>query len=248
MNKEFESTSQIHPDCGGVSTDFTVANNLISKLTTFKDSATQVTSGDLVTSFVSLIDSKQKLIIMTGIHSFKKFYEIIDLHKTFFPEIRMQRLNLKECIIMVFLKLKQGLSFAILSILFSYLTSETCRLLYNTMIPQLAQIFKALVYWPSRQEISSNTPYCFNKFTNVRVLHDCTEVPLQRPTCLTCRIKCYSNYKSTYSLKFLIGISPAGLITYINKPYGGRFSDKAIFEQSDLVELMQAPDGDGDGG
>jgi len=103
------------------------------------------------------------------------------------------------------------------------------------MIPQLAQIFKTLVYWPSRQEISLNTPYCFDKFTNVRVILDCTEVSLQRPTCLTCRIKCYSNYKSTYTLKFLIGI-PAGIITYISKPYGGRCSDKAIFEQSNLVE------------
>lgn len=110
------------------------------------------------------------------------------------------------------------------------------------MIPQLAQIFKALVYWPSSQEILSNTPYCFKNFTNVRVVLDCTEVPLQRPKCLACRIKCYSNYKSTYTLIFLVGISPAGLITYIRKPFGGRCSDKAIFEQSNIVELMQRHD------
>jgi len=243
VNKEFESTSQIlHPDCDDVLTDITVANNLISELTTFKDSAVEVTSGDLVTSFISLIDSKQKLITMTGINSFKILDEIVDLHKTYFPDTRKHHLTLKERVIMVFLKLKQGLSFAILSILFNSLTSETCRLLYNSMIPQLAQIFKSLVYWPSRQEISLNTPYCFNKFTNVRVILDCTEVSLQRPTCLTCRIKCYSNYKSTYTLKFLIGIAPAGIITYISKPYGGRCSDKAMFEQSNLVECMQKHD------
>jgi len=40
----------------------------------------------------------------------------------------------------------------------------------------------------------------------------------------------------------LIGISPGGLITYISKLYGGRASDKAIFEQSNLIELMQKPD------
>lgn len=67
--------------------------------------------------------------------------EIIDLHKTYFPDKRTHRLNLKERIIMVFFKLKQGLSFAILSILFNDLTSETCRLTYNLMIPNLPKNF-----------------------------------------------------------------------------------------------------------
>jgi len=101
---------------------------------------------------------------------------------------------------------------------------------------------QSLIYWPSKQEISSNIPYCFDKFNNVRVILDCTEINLQKPKCLTCRIKCYSNYKCTYTLKFLIGISPGGLITYISKPYGGRASDKAIFEQSNIIEMMQTPD------
>uniref|UniRef100_A0A2S2PGA0 Uncharacterized protein n=1 Tax=Schizaphis graminum TaxID=13262 RepID=A0A2S2PGA0_SCHGA len=160
VNNEFESTSQIHPECNDVSTDITVANNLISKLTTFKDSTIQVNSGDIFTSFISLIDSKQKLISMVGINSFKILDEIVDLYQKYFPDTRKHHLTLKERVIVVFSKLKQGLSFAILGILFNYLTSEACRLQYNS---QLAQIFKALVYWPSRQEISLNTPYCFGK-------------------------------------------------------------------------------------
>uniref|UniRef100_A0A2S2NZM8 Uncharacterized protein n=1 Tax=Schizaphis graminum TaxID=13262 RepID=A0A2S2NZM8_SCHGA len=92
---------------------------------------------------------------MTGLHSFNLLNEIIDLHKKYFPDKRTHRLNLKERIIMVFFKLKQGLSFAILGILFNYLSSETFRITYNVMIPQLAQIFQSLVYWPSKQETSS---------------------------------------------------------------------------------------------
>jgi len=103
---------------------------------------------------------------------------------------------------MVFLKIKQGLSFAILSILFNDLTSENCRSTYILMIPQLAQIMQSLVYWPSKQEILSNLPFCFDNFNNVGVVLDCSEISLQRPKCLTCRIKCYSNYKSTFTLKF----------------------------------------------
>ncbi|XP_003243795.1 uncharacterized protein LOC100568499 isoform X2 [Acyrthosiphon pisum] len=222
--------------------DITVANNIINQLKTTQDNGTQVSSGDLVTPLISLIDHKKKLITMTGICSFNALNEIINLHKQYFPDKRTHRLNLKERIIMVFLKLKQGLSFAILSILFNDLTSETCRSTYILMIPQLAQIMQSLVYWLSKQEILSNLPFCFDNFNNVRVVLDCTEISVQRPKCLTCRIKCYSNYKSTFTLKFLVGITPGGLISFISKPYGGRSSDKAIFEQSNIIENMQPPD------
>jgi len=53
----------------------------------------------------------------------------------------------------------------------------------------------------------------------------------------------YSNYKSTFTLKFLIGISLGGSITYISKPYGGRASDKTIFEQSGLIGMLERFDG-----
>jgi len=126
--------------------DLTVANNITNQLKTTQDNGTQVSSGDLLTPLISLIDNKKKLITMTGICSFNVLNEIIDLHKQYFSDKRTHRLNLKERIIMVFLKLKLGLSFATLSILFNDVTSETCRLTYNLMIPQLAQIMHSLVY------------------------------------------------------------------------------------------------------
>lgn len=207
-----------------------------------KDIGIQVISGDISIPFISLIDTPKKLVTMTGICSFEILEKIIELFKTNFPDKRRHLMTIKERIIMIFLKLKQGLSFAILAILFQNPTSETCRLTYTSMIPLLAQIFKPLIYWPSKQEVMKNIPYCFEKFPNTRIILDCTEISLQKPQCLTCRIRCYSNYKSTFTLKFMIGISPGGLITYISKPYGGRASDKVIFEQSNLIEMMEHSD------
>ncbi|KAF0716557.1 THAP-type domain-containing protein, partial [Aphis craccivora] len=53
--------------------------------------------------------------------------------------------------------------------------------------------------------------------------------------------KIYNNYKSTFTLKFLIGISPGSLITFISEPFGGQASDKAIFEQSGLMNKLEHP-------
>lgn len=88
----------------------------------------------------------------------------------------------------------------------------------------------------------SNIPYCFEKYKNVRVVLDFTEITVQKPKCLSCRIKLYSTYKSNFTIKYLIGISPAGLITFVSKPYGGRASDNVIFEQSNLISLMDRQD------
>lgn len=204
--------------------------------------AAQAKSGDTITSFMSLIDTNKKLNTMTGINSFNILNEIIDLHKIYFPDIEKHRLSLKERIVMVFVKFKQGLSFSILCVLFNDLTAETCRSTYISLIPQLSYIFKCLIYWPSKQEISTNIFHCFDQLnTDVHVVLYCTEVSLQKLKCLTCRIECCYPYKSNYALKFLVGISPAGLIAYISKPYGAMFSDKAIFEQNNLIKLMQKP-------
>jgi len=208
----------------------------------FMDSATQVTSADIEIPFITLINSPKKLSTMTGIPTFQLLEKIIEIYKTEFPDKRKHNLNHKERIIMVFLKLRQDLSFVVLSILFKNVTPESCRIIYSSLIPCLAKILSCSIYWPSKEEIISNMPYCFKKFPNTRIVLDCTEIPIQKPKCLSCRIKLYSNYKSTFTLKFLIGVSPGGLITYISQPYGGRASDKSIFEQSGLIQKMNSSD------
>lgn len=61
---------------------------------------------------------------------------------------------------------------------------------------------------------------------------------VQKPKCLCCRIRTYSHYKGRHTVKFLTGISPGGIITFLSKAYGGRVSDKGIFVQSGLVNKL----------
>lgn len=220
---------------------FSIMDDVGQKPTT-RDFAVQVSTGDIDNPFTTILETKAKLITMTGIPSFEILDKIIEIFSNKYPDIRTHQLSVRERIILVFLKLKHELSFAVLSVFFKNVSLSTCRSIFITTVPLLGNIFSNLIYWPSREEIAANIPYCFENFSNVRVVLDCTEVPIQKPKCLTCRIKLYSNYKSNFTLKFLIGVSPAGLITFVSEPYGGRASDNVIFEKSNLISILDKSD------
>lgn len=148
--------------------DEDIIKNIYEKLEYTKEIGIQVTSGDIIAPFISIIDTTSKLNTMTGFCSFELLNKTVESYNDYFPDIRQHRLSLKERIIMIFLKLKQGLSFAIIAMLFKYVTPESCRVIYTSMIPQLAQIFQPIIYWPTKEEIKLNIPYCFENFKDTR--------------------------------------------------------------------------------
>lgn len=85
-------------------------------------------------------------------------------------------------------------------------------------------------------------PKCFENYKNCRVVLDCTEIKIQKLKCLKCRIMSYSHYKGTHTIKFLIGITPSGLISFVSRGYGGRTTDKAIVNNENLIDKMDRDD------
>ncbi|XP_065190842.1 uncharacterized protein LOC135821773 [Sycon ciliatum] len=67
---------------------------------------------------------------------------------------------------------------------------------------------------------------------------DCFEVFCQRPSDLMVRAQSYSHYKSHNTIKFLIAITPQGVISFISQAWGGRTSDKHITENCGFLEKL----------
>ena len=60
---------------------------------------------------------------------------------------------------------------------------------------------------------------------------DCSEIFIARPKNLTARAQIWSNYKHNNTWKYLIGITPAGAISFLSLGWGGRVLDKQITKE-----------------
>ena len=96
-----------------------------------------------------------------------------------------------------------------------------------------------LIKWPDRDTLRQTMPSSFRKFfKKCAVIIDCTEIFIERPSDLMARAQVWSNYKHHSTVKFLIGITPQGTISYISPCAGGRMSDKEIVERSNLINYL----------
>ncbi|XP_046589297.1 uncharacterized protein LOC124293242 isoform X2 [Neodiprion lecontei] len=203
------------------------------------DIGVQIKSGDLITDFCDILKTEKELNTLTGIINFDILKTIIDVVKDGFPKYRFETMNLRSKIIMTFIKLKHNLSYAILAVLFKYSSLSQCRRVVLKIIDMLYVCLKEGIPFPDKDEISKNLPVCFDDFRNVRIVLDCTEIFIQRPKNLCCQQASYSRYKSTYTIKFMTGVTPGGIISFISEMYGGRVSDDAIFEQSKILNYLE---------
>ena len=101
-----------------------------------------------------------------------------------------------------------------------------------------------LVTWLPLESIQENMPKIYRKagYGKVRVIIDCSEVFIERSKSLNVQALTWSDYKSHNTIKFLIGISPTGYITFLSDCYGGCASDRLICNDSNSFDLLDPYD------
>lgn len=147
--------------------------------------------------------------------------------------------SVEERIVLCLCKLKLNLTFKCLSVLFR-LNRKICTQHFINTLHTLAFILKNAIYWPTKEEILCSMPICFNEFQETFAVLDCTEIAIEKPKCLNCRLRLYSHYKGCETMKFLVAVAPSGLIIYVSEPFGGRASDKAILNHSKILRKLEA--------
>lgn len=110
-------------------------------------------------------------------------------------------------------------------------------------IPVMAKKLRFLIKWPSKQTVLKNMPKSFRRhYRKCRVIIDCSEIFIQRPSNLDARAKTWSNYKHHNTLKFLVGITPYGAVSFLSKCWGGRVTDKELTARSGFYNKLEFGD------
>ena len=95
---------------------------------------------------------------------------------------------------------------------------------------------------PSRDKNKLSAPSSFSQFGSCRVVIDCTDIEIATLGLMSQQNATYSNYRGMHSFKVIVGVAPNGVITYVSNLYPGSISDKAIVQQSGLLNHLTAGD------
>lgn len=140
------------------------------------------------------------------------------------------------------MKIKLGLTYSALSVLFKIHRTTAQRIFIDILII-IYEKTKNIIFWPSKEVVSSILPECFKRnYPNCRCIIDCTEIRVEQPKTVEQRVYLYSNYKGCYTIKFLVAITPNGMVCFVFKCYGGRASDSYITNDSGFLLNIEPGD------
>ncbi|XP_067626777.1 uncharacterized protein Camp isoform X2 [Eurosta solidaginis] len=127
-------------------------------------------------------------------------------------------------------KLRQNEEFALLGEYFELSESEVQQAFARTIV-KLARYLRYLVRWPDSKKYydrHKNLPFAFrSNLSHVQSLIECVETDMQRQVQNDC-----SNYK------FILSITPNGIISYISDAFVGHHDDLTIFAASNFQNII----------
>lgn len=142
----------------------------------------------------------------------------------------------------VLMRLKVGLYIQDIAERFQ-ISSASFSMIFTTWISLLHAELKFLNPFPSKDIINRTMPQSFKvKYPSTRVIIDCTELFIQTSSSILNQSLTFSNYKHHTTVKYLVGISPSGVITFVSEGWPGKTSDRHLTENCGLIGLLEPGD------
>lgn len=106
----------------------------------------------------------------------------------------------------------------------------------------MCECMQSIITLPELNVLQLRVPKCFEKFSDTRIVLDCTELFIQSPSSLENKSLTYSNYKSHDTFKALVGVSMTGAVVFVSRLWPGSTSDVEITRKSGLFKQLNNGD------
>ena len=251
-----------HQNCSQCDTGLTTIDNLkvqneaLVKENELLREEVELLKGRLFT-FENLSKNEEQFLKCTGltIDKFRALYELVDpgtkcenmkfnssASSSDTPKSRNTRkpgpkpkYDAIDQLFMVIVWMKNGFPLSHVAWLFCLPKATVSSLLISWM-NYLYLMLGYIPIWPTREQVDLTMPESFKQtYPKTRCIIDCTEIFCQKPSSLRTQSALYSHYKHRVTYKALIGVSPAGAVTFIGQLYDGSISDKEIVRRSGFL-------------
>lgn len=163
---------------------------------------------------------------------------------TYYSGWKVEGILLEDQVFMALMKIRQDYPHLHLAQLFKCSTATVSNVV-TTMVHVLHKLLfsEMMSIMPSRQKNQRSMPAFFQSSAfNCRMIVDCTDIKIAAPSQMDQAKLTYSSYRGMHSFKVLISVAPNGVIHFCSPLFPGSVSDKAIMQQSGILEHLVAGD------
>lgn len=201
-------------------------------------------------------NSNEIIMFYTGLPDFKTFQALFDTlleHGTdklcteSVDEMNIASLGRKRNLLrvdeflLVLMRLRLGLLVKDLEFRFK-ISSSTISKIFNSWILFMCECMQSIITFPELNVLQLRVPKCFEKFSDTRILLDCTEVFIQSPSSYENKSLTYSNYKPHDTFKAFVGISMTDAVVFVSRLWPGSTSDVQTTRKSGLFKQLNKGD------
>ena len=180
----------------------------------------------------------------------KEVFEIVVRHAlrfkdsiNYFAGWKVESISFEDQIFITLMKVRQNYTNLYLAQLFNCSVATIANIIITFIHVLHAILFNDIMTSiPSRDKNKLSAPSSFSQYGSCRIVIDCTDIEVAAPGLMSHQNATYSYYRGMHSFKVIVGVAPNAVVTYVSKLYPGSISDKAIVQESGLLNHLSPGD------